>query len=341
MQTFEIIPLDKTNIDHVRGVAELSNTVRDHHLEAWPTTTTALELANRFIKSGYSRSHEWLAVVEGDIVGHVSGDLPTEDNTHLAECEVIVHPEHRRRGIGSALLEKLEKEAAAEGRDTFLGWTITSFPEGPRFDESGAAFCEARGYATSNVEVQRRCDLAAVDEKALDGLLAEAWKHAGDYELVEFGNEIPDDVVEGLAVLESNMYTDVPLGDTDIREADITPERMRAVARTRTERNSTMLNAIVRHKPSGEVAGWTQIAVRPGDPQIAYQENTIVHKTHRGHRLGTILKIANQRRLRQVRPTLQYVDTWNAESNGHMIAINEAVGYRKLARELEVQKKIS
>ena len=44
--------------------------------------------------------------------------------------------------------------------------------------------------------------------------------------------------------------------------------------------------------------------------------------------------------LREVEPQLGPIDTWNAESNDHMIAVNELIGYRVMGRELEFQKSI-
>ena len=62
---------------------------------------------------------------------------------------------------------------------------------------------------------------------------------------------------------------------------------------------------------------------------------------HRGHRLGLLLKtdmtaLARARCSRRS-PT---IDTWNAESNDHMIGVNEALGYRIMGRELEFQKSL-
>ena len=42
--------------------------------------------------------------------------------------------------------------------------------------------------------------------------------------------------------------------------------------------------------------------------------------------------------LRDVEPQLTEISTWNAESNDFMIGVNEALGYRILGRELELQK---
>ena len=60
----------------------------------------------------------------------------------------------------------------------------------------------------------------------------------------------------------------------------------------------------------------------------AWQNVTIVDPDHRGHRLGMWIKVANLRYLMAHEPAVRAIDTWNAASNTHMIAINEAVGFR-------------
>ena len=44
--------------------------------------------------------------------------------------------------------------------------------------------------------------------------------------------------------------------------------------------------------------------------------------------------------LADAEPQLQTVDTWNAESNDHMIGVNEQLGYRWMAREVQFQKTV-
>jgi hypothetical protein len=50
-----------------------------------------------------------------------------------------------------------------------------------------------------------------------------------------------------------------------------------------------------------------------------------------------LLKAGMVRWLAEAEPQVQTVDTWNAESNEHMIDVNEALGYRVLGRELVFQ----
>ena len=41
--------------------------------------------------------------------------------------------------------------------------------------------------------------------------------------------------------------------------------------------------------------------------------------------------------LGEVEPQLETVDTFNAESNDHMVGVNERLGYRVMGRELQFQ----
>jgi GNAT superfamily N-acetyltransferase len=58
----------------------------------------------------------WVARVAGSVVGGCRLTLPMLDNQRNARGEILVAPEHRRRGIGRALLAHLRAEATRAGR---------------------------------------------------------------------------------------------------------------------------------------------------------------------------------------------------------------------------------
>jgi hypothetical protein len=97
---------------------------------------------------------------------------------------------------------------------------------------------------------------------------------------------------------------------------------------------------VAREKASGALAGHTVIAVDEERPAIGDQHDTAVSRAHRGHRLGLLLKAGMLLWLAEVEPQLETVDTWNAESNDHMIEVNERLGYRVMGREVQFQRSI-
>ena len=62
-------------------------------------------------------------------------------------------------------------------------------------------------------------------------------------------------------------------------------------------------------------------------------------REHRGHRLGLLLKAEMMRWLAEAEPQIATIDTDNAESNRHMIAVNERLGYRVVGRILQLQRR--
>lgn len=67
---------------------------------------------------------------------------------------------------------------------------------------------------------------------------------------------------------------------------------------------------------------------RRGNRQKAYVGITGVVPEHRGHGFGRLLKATLTLRLLAEMPDVSCVVTGNADSNAHMLAINEAMGYR-------------
>jgi RimJ/RimL family protein N-acetyltransferase len=80
------------------------------------------------------------------------------------------------------------------------------------------------------------------------------------------------------------------------------------------------------------------VAVESDRPWIGEQHDTSVVAAHRGHRLGLLLKTDMLRWLAEAEPGLATLDTWNMESNAHMIGVNERLGYEVLGREVEFQR---
>ena len=266
-------------------------------------------------------------------------DMPlTHSRTHAAVA-VFVHPDHRRRGHGSRMLEQLVTVARGHGR-TLLN-AEANWPYDGAVDGSGTApveFLRRHGFTFGIGDVMRTMDLP-VDEAVLERLAAEAAPYHAAYTLRSFVGRVPEELEEGWAALVSRLDVEAPVGqmEREAESADIAELRRKQdviEAQGRTKFNTVALDA------SGAVVAYTDLAISRHDPENAFQWGTLVDPAHRGHRLGLAVKVANLR-LFQSRPqSATRLRTWNAESNTHMVAVNEALGFRPAERLGEFQKRL-
>ena len=82
------------------------------------------------------------------------------------------------------------------------------------------------------------------------------------------------------------------------------------------------------------------LCVDSDDPVNIQQFGTLVHRDHRGHRLGLAVKARNLREVQQAYPDRRRVVTTNAETNDHMVAINELMGFEPVELLAEFQRKL-
>ncbi|HEY3002912.1 MAG TPA: GNAT family N-acetyltransferase [Kribbellaceae bacterium] len=265
------------------------------------------------------------------LVGVAVAGRPVHENLHMSWMHVNVHPEHRRRGYGTALLERLFEVARADGRRVagIDGW------DSPVTE----AFAARHGFERKAVGVSRRQDLTALDWTVLDKLYDEAAAAARDYELVRIAGALPDELLDPMAVL-SGSINDAPTDDLDIEDDVFTADRLRILERSAEAREWNLYRVVARRRSDGELAGHTAIFAERGRPHVGHQHDTAVAREHRGHRLGLLLKLDLLRWMRDAEPALGQIDTWNAESNDHMVAVNETLGYRVIGRELQYQRNL-
>ncbi len=286
----------------------------------------------------YGQHEEHWVARDGDsIVGGYGLGLPLLDNLDNAWVDILVGVKHRRRGIGRALFEHAVERARAEGRTRMMGEAREPSPGRPARDWASVAFADAMGAKRALDEIRRRQDLQTVDDTVLDTLASDAVVHADGYSLRRWTERAPDDLVDGLAVLEERMSTDAPLGELKWEREPHDAARIRGIEHDLLVRGRVSYATAVVHDATGVMAGYTRIVYDQDVPYHGWQWNTIVMPEHRGHRLGLLLKVENLRWVRRVAPHLTRLDTWNANDNPHMIAINEALGYVPIEQWAEWQ----
>jgi len=282
----------------------------------------------------------YAAVLDGQVVAAAQLDLPQLDNRTLADIDVVVHPDHRRQGHGSALLAHVEAAARSHGRTGFTA--ICTWPYAEPADGAGnpgMAFARRHDYATSLGDVQRELVLP-VDDALLTELAAEAADHADDYEVRAWIAPCPDDLLKSFIGLSSRLVTEAPMGsmEWEQRTTDLDAARNQVEVQTAAGRTVFQSAAIT---PDGEVVAYSELALAAYDPSWAIQWGTLVDPAHRGHRLGLAVKVAAlQLMQRDPRVTGRRIVTWNAAENDHVIGINQRLGFEPVCGGAELLKKV-
>jgi len=197
-----------------------------------------------------------------------------------------------------------------------------------RCSSDGNAFAAAVGAKAALEETRSRLDLTRADRAGHDAMLAEAWTHATGYRLVSWLGMPAEEHLEAIAYLDSRMVEDAPMGELTIEPEKIDADRVRRSEQNRLDRGIGRFHSGMVHEATGRLVAWTTLSGPSDIPGHLWQHITIVDPDHRGHRLGTIVKLENLRHTLAHKPTLTAIDTFNASANEYMLAINRAMGFR-------------
>lgn len=327
--------LEQVEVSDAAGFAEFHRVLtsaeaagRDFH------TPTGLEE----MRVGYApdntawRSVAVVARLDRQLVGAMNLEQPLLDNTHLVEVQIAVLPEHRRRGVGRALFDHAVEFTRSASRRSI--WAETASPV--ETSGAGAAFAAACGMSRQHVEMHQVLALPVPGEllAAVDAVSAEAG--SAGYRIETWQDRCPDEWAEGYCRLLTVFVDHAPTGDLDVEGQTWDLDRLRATEDRRIAQGRSTLRAVALD-PDGDLVGCTDILV-PAAPSVdVHQGGTLVLTAHRGHRLGTALKVANLRALLRVHPERRVIHTYTAPENGPMNAVNQVMGFRPVEENAEWQ----
>jgi GNAT superfamily N-acetyltransferase len=262
----------------------------------------------------------WLVTAEsGAPLGCYALWLPERENLQNGFLETLVAVGSRRRGVGTALLAHAGRQAELGGRTLLMG--------GARVGAPGEAFGRAIGATAGLQDARRVLDVGPDLHARLPGLRADAAARAAGYSLRQWRGPTPDDLVDGVCQLYTAL-ADAP-HDEAFEPVVWDPPRLRAAEQRSVVQGTRDYSIAAIHDQTGATAALTQVTVDPaGAPGWAYQQITAVTRSHRGHRLGMLLKVAMLAWLAEAEPQIRHISTFNAVPNEHMIAVNEALGHR-------------
>jgi mycothiol synthase len=277
---------------------ELRKAVSDADLEAWRQVKLRVLPGERAPTVGELRAEVdrlfLLAHLDGALAGIGIGGPSDAAGRGFLAARVL--PEHRRRGVGTALVHGLEKHCLA------LGFRRAGvLVDGA--DEGSVAFARRFGFEERRRDVEQVRFIGA--EEPLPPLPE--------------GVEIMA-VAERLALLSqayglaTEGYTDMAVGE----ELDISHEQWLREEATLPEASYVALS-------DGEIVGYAGLLEWPGDPTRAEHGLTVVRRAWRGRGVAPALK---RRQIAWAAANgLRELVTWTQRGNENMRRVNERLGY--------------
>lgn len=253
----------------------------------------------------------WFATSGNRLVGYANVNPLNGTNAAIVEVLVRVHPDHRRSGVGTALLREISPYLGDGGRTVVFG----SADEGT----AGEAWAKSLGFEVTDGNIWQRLEVTAADRSLWDvapvpGFTLRTWT-----------DETPDDLLTAYARARDAIH-DRPKGasyDVPRWTADAIREDERELRAQGVEHRVV----VAVEEATGEVAGLTIMVFKVVNPAVGYQRDTAVVRHHRGKGLGLWVKAAMLHRVVADRPALTRVTTAVATTNTHMARINRSLGF--------------
>jgi GNAT superfamily N-acetyltransferase len=245
----------------------------------------------------------WIIESQGGCVGFAQ--LGVSEGS--GRIEILVRPDARHEGHGTALLETVLKQAKLRGARRLVGRYAT---------EAGARFAAATGAVDEHREVHSVLRLPLgrhLTIRPVEGYTVRAWMGAAPVSLL-------DSYVRARPAVNDAPGDDEVWSAARIRDLEATVER-----RNRDMRVTVALDG---HE---EVVGFTELRVSRTPSAVAGTEDTAVVAAHRRRGLARWIKLESLLGLQKDRPDVPLVTTANAEENDAMLALNRSLGFSPVA----------
>ena len=303
---------------------------------------TPESLLPHYLPDEYELRLMWLAVLDGAIVGRVGVAIPLETGSRSAYWLIELLPEVWGQGIGTAAYQLVEQAADAHGRTVLQSWAQHPDIPGDRLTaptgfgsiplDHAARFYRRHGYALEQIERCSRLDLRDPFDE-IQRLLAVAREASTGYRVLQWLLPTPTEYRDGYAWMKSRMSTDVPAAALEFDEETWDAARIALHDDRYLRGGNTVQVTAAQHVATGGLCAFNELVIGADRTRATHQEDTLVLREHRGHKLGLLVKCEGLLGWRNVAPESPRVVTYNAEENRPMLDINEAMGFTPVSYE--------
>ena len=224
---------------------------------------------------------------------------------------ISVRPDHRRKGVGSALLATLAALTQEAGKTLLLGRVTED-----RID--AIEFLEHRDFTAYERMKAVRLDLVGRVPEPIDPPAA----------VVITSLEEHPELVEGVYRVAVETFPDIP-GEGPQAPATLEEFRVLEVDRSTIPAGGF---ALALDAATGTVIGYASLLIMSGNPAVAWHGMTAVARNWRGRGVASALKRATI--AWAIENGLHALDTANDEANGPMRAVNGHLGYEPMPDEI-------
>jgi mycothiol synthase len=243
-----------------------------------------------------------------------------EENAHLAQVLIGVHPSDRRQGLGRRLLAHSAAFAQQTGRRLIIAESNSNSPAGGAFLQAAGA---TKGLAMDVVQL----DLQQLDHSLLRRWIERAIERAGGFEIGFWDGPYPEEALEQVGKVKASM-NEAPTQDLDVEDFQWTPEVLRQLDDNLVQRSITRWTFYAREIATGNLAGFTELLWSPGNQVVGQQGDTGVLNEYKNKGLGRWIKAAMLEKVLADRLETRYIRTGNATNNEPMRKINQELGFK-------------
>ncbi len=228
--------------------------------------------------------YHWFAWTDkGELVGRGEVDIINmEENKHVGQVYLFVHPDWRRQGIGSKLLALIAEKARENERRLLIGNVYER-------DSAGQGFGESIGAEVGLAAHTNQLKLEEVDRELIQMWVDRAAERASGYALEFWDGPYPEEEM-GRAVEMVKAMNSAPTGDLDMEDFNFTPEILRQIEDMFAAQGIVRWTYVAREKATRDLAGYTEIMWMPTKPQIAFQDATGVLRAAPQPRVGALVE---------------------------------------------------